>query len=81
MIMKYRYPWLVLIAVILQGVSGISIAQVRSAAGPGAQIRGAENASSTEEIVKFPESFFQQYNPNNALDMVTQTRFCYKRLP
>jgi hypothetical protein len=57
--MKCQYHWLVLIAAILQGVCGISIAQERS-------------ASSTEEIVNFPASFFQQYNPNNALDMVTQ---------
>ena len=32
----------------------------------------AQDRSSEEEIVNFPASFFQQYNPNNALDMVKQ---------
>jgi hypothetical protein len=72
MYMKYRYPWLVIAMFVLQIFSGISIAQERSTSGSGAQIRGSEDASSTEEVVKFPSSFFQQYNPNNALDMVTQ---------
>jgi outer membrane receptor for ferrienterochelin and colicins len=64
--MKYRIIFLVLV---LLGLQTSAIAQQRSTAG--AQ-RGAEEASSSEEIINYPATFFQQYNPNNALDMVKQ---------
>ena len=62
--MKYRIIFLVLL-----GLQTSAIAQQRSTAG--AQ-RGAEEATSSEEIINYPAAFFQQYNPNNALDMVKQ---------
>jgi hypothetical protein len=50
-------------------LNGTATAQDRTT---GPQSRDAEEASSEEQIVNYPASFFQQYNPNNALDMVTQ---------
>ncbi len=64
--MKIRIIFALIIAL---GMNAGVNAQQRSAAG--AQ-RGADASSSSEEIVNYPASFFQQYNPNNALDMVQQ---------
>ncbi len=64
--MKLR---ITLVALILLITHTSVIAQQRSSTG--AQ-RGADESSSSEEIVKYPATFFQQYNPNNALDMVQQ---------
>ena len=70
--MKSRYLWVVFIFCHLQGLSLLSLAQERSAEGTGPQLRGVDQESSEEEIVNYPASFFQQYNPNHALDMVRQ---------
>ncbi|NNE37820.1 MAG: TonB-dependent receptor [Gammaproteobacteria bacterium] len=64
--MKFK---IIIAVLIMLGIQTGVNAQQRSAAG--AQ-RGADESSSSEEIVNYPASFFQQYNPNNALDMVTQ---------
>jgi hypothetical protein len=64
--MKFRIIFAVLL---LLGIQSAATAQQRTSSG--AQ-RGADATSSSEEIVNYPASFFQQYNPNNALDMVKQ---------
>ena len=62
---KYAFMFSVLLA-----MSSIVMGQQRPG-GPGSQARGTDTES-TEEIVTYPASFFQQYNPNHALDMVRQ---------
>lgn len=68
--MKYRIYLITIITVHFLIFQNAVFAQQQSPAG--AQIRGVEQATSSEEVVNYPASFFQRYNPNNALDMVLQ---------